>query len=73
MAAKTTYNVYSYTSKVVPFIALITANHVGLIWCPANTVELDRLVRVDGLRFNKDGLTFKMRVGYLLHLVITIG
>ena len=33
-----TYWLNSHTIKVVPFFTSITANHVRLIWAPANTV-----------------------------------
>jgi len=37
-----TYNVEANALVVVPLVALVTTNHVGLVCGPAQTVELDR-------------------------------
>lgn len=74
MAAITTYNVYSDACKVVPFIALVTANHVRLVGCPADAVELDRLVRVCRLQFDRKGLRVShYSIGLQIMNLIAIG
>ena len=42
MKNNNTYNVEADALVVVPLVALVTTNHVGLICGPAQTVELDR-------------------------------
>ena len=73
MAAKTTYNVNPDTSEMVPFVTLIATNHVRLIRCPADAIQLDRLVRIDNLSFNKTWLHFGLWNGYVEHLMIING
>jgi hypothetical protein len=47
MAAKTTYNVDADTCEMVPLIALVASDHVGLIRCPADAIKLDGQVWID--------------------------
>ena len=72
MAAKTTYNVDADTSKMVPLITLVAADHVGFIGGPADAVKLDGQVGIDGKGIHEVGLSFNLRIGYLRHLLVLI-
>jgi len=65
MAAKRTYNVDADTCKMVPLIALVASDHVGLIRSPANAIKFDGHVRIDRLGLQEVWLSFNLRIGYL--------